>query len=255
MARLLDLLIPAGTAILSIRLFGAGLHRRYRIFFIYLIFETLHLSVLELLGVKSDLYEKVWAVTEPVEWVFYFLLVVEIYSLVLEDYRGLSTVGRWVLIGAFLLALLASALSLLAPSAYNQQTRTMTYFIVADRAVYFSLLIFLISILFFLLRYPITLSRNIIIHSIVFSVYFIGNTVIYLVLSLAGYHSGPAVGYAVSAITLGTVVAWLMLMNPAGEKRKQSARPRWMPGREEALVSQLNYLNAALLKATHNRPK
>jgi hypothetical protein len=126
----------------------------------------------------------------------------------------------------------------------------MTYYFVAERAVYFSLLVFLISILVFLMQYPVALSRNIIVHSMVFSVYFLGNTVIYLLLSMRGYDSIPAVTYALSAITLAAVGAWLVLMNPAGEIRKVSLRPHWMPGKEEELVSQLNHLNAALLRAT-----
>jgi len=58
------------------------------------------------------------------------------------------------------------------------------------------------------------------------------------------------VAYALSAITLAAVGAWLVLMNPAGELRKLRLRPHWMPGKEEELVSQLNHLNAALLRVT-----
>jgi hypothetical protein len=37
-------------------------------------------------------------------------------------------------------------------------------------------------------------------------------------------------------------------LTPAGEIRKVRLRPQWMPGKEEELVSQLNHLNAALLR-------
>jgi hypothetical protein len=249
-ARILDLLIVAGTAILSVRLFATGLYRRYRVFFFYLIFATLHVVALDMIGSKANTYEKVWVLTEPLEWLFYVLVVLEISALVLEDYRGLSTVGRWALVTAVLVALLASGISLMAPSQLTTQGQLMRYYYVAERAVYFSLVVFLLSILGFLMQYPITLSRNIIVHSMVFSVYFLGNTVIYLLLSLRGKGSIPAVSYALSGITLAAVGAWLVLMNRAGEIRKLSLRPQWMPGREEQLVSQLNHLNAALLRAT-----
>jgi len=39
-------------------------------------------------------------------------------------------------------------------------------------------------------------------------------------------------------------------LNRAGEVRQLTLRPQWMPGREEELVSQLNHLNVALLRAT-----
>jgi hypothetical protein len=255
MASMLNLLIVAGTAVLSVRLFASDLYRRYRIFFFYLIFATLHVGVFACLTPGGRAYEQVWVLTEPVEWLFYVLVVLEIYALVLQDYRGLSTVGRWALITAVLVALLASAISLMAPSQLTGQGHLIRYYYVAERAVNFSLVVFLLSILVFLMQYPITLSRNIIVHSMVFSIYFLGNTVLYLLLSMSRIGSMTVTVYSLSAITLAAVGAWLVLLNPAGELRKLRLRPQWMPGREEELVSQLNNLNAALLRATGNRPK
>jgi hypothetical protein len=112
------------------------------------------------------------------------------------------------------------------------------------------LVVFLLSILAFLMQYPISLNRNVIVHSMVFSVYFLGNTVIYLLLSMRGTRSIPAITSALNMITLAAVGAWLVMLNPAGELRKLSLRPHWMPGREAELVSQLSNINAALLRAT-----
>lgn len=249
MAGIFDWLIVAGTAVLGVRLFILDLHRRYRVFFSYLIFATLRLGVFSSLPQGSGAYQKIWVLTEPLEWLFYVLVVLEIYSLVLEDYRGLSTVGRWALITAVLIALLASGLSLMAPSQ-SIQSHLMRYYYVAERAVYFSLVVFLLSILGLLLQYPIALCRNIVVHSMVFSIYFLGNTVLFLLLSMRGFAVHTEVSDAFRMITLGAVGTWLVMLNPAGELRKLTLRPRWMPGREEELASQLNHLNAALLRAT-----
>jgi|HubBroStandDraft_6_1064221.scaffolds.fasta_scaffold456706_2 hypothetical protein len=256
MAGILNLLIVVGTAILSVRLLATGLFRRYRVFFVYLVFATVQSGVLSSMSQRSNFYQKIWVLTEPVQWLLYVLVVLEIYALVLQDYRGLSTAGRWTLIAAVVVALLASCLTLAAPSQLTGQGHLMHYYYVAERAVYFSLAVFLLTILGFLMQYPITLNRNVIVHSMVFSVYFLGNTVLYLVLSMRGMASAPqlqafifVVGYALDVITLASIAAWLALMNPAGELRKVSLRPQWMPGREEQLVSQLNHLNAALLRA------
>jgi hypothetical protein len=255
MARILDLLMVAGTAALSIRLFATGLYRRYRVFCVYLVFATLHSGIFISLNQKSNAYQKIWVLTEPLEWLLYILVVLEIYALVLQDYRGLSTAGRWILIAAVVVALSASAGSLVVPSQLTGQGSLMRYYYVAERAVYFSLAVFLLSILGLLMQYPITLSRNIVVHSMVFSVYFLGNTVFYSLLSLRGKGSIPIVTYALPGITLVAIGAWLVLMNRAGERQMLRIRPQWMPGREEELVSQLNHLNAALLRATGNRPK
>jgi len=250
MTRILDLLMVAGTAVLSVRLFTIELDRRYRVFFFYLIFETLRNGLLAGLGSSSGAYQKIWVLTEPIDWVLYVLVVLEIYALVLADYRGLSTAGRWALIASVAIALLASGLTLIAPSQYTAQGPLMRYYYVADRAVYFSLVVFLISILLFLMQYPIVLSRNIVVHSMVFSVYFLGNTVIYLILTMRGRAALPGVSLALSGVTVAALGAWLVLLNRAGEIRKVSLRPHWMPGKEEELVSQLNHLNAALLRVT-----
>jgi hypothetical protein len=250
MPHILELVIVAGTAILSIRLFTSGLYGRYRAFFSYLIFTALHDGVLTIPKPTGKLYYLIWTRTEPVEWLFFALVVLEIYALVLQDYKGLSTVGRWALIAAVVLALLASGLSVMAPSHDTIQGPLLRYYYVAERGVYFSLAVFLLTILGVLMQYPIGLNRNILVHSIVFSVYFLADTVIYLLLSTLGHGAWSAVRLALDAITLGALVTWLAMLNPAGELRKQSLRPAWMPGREEELVSQLNHLNAALLRAT-----
>jgi hypothetical protein len=255
MARVLDLFILAGTAILGVRLFATGLYRRYRVFFSYLIFATLRLGVVACVRPTSDAYQKFFVLTEPMEWLLFVLVVLEIFALVLQDYRGLATVGRWALITAVLIALVASGLSLMAPSQLTIQGHLMRYYYLAERAVYFSLVVFLLSILGLLMQYPITLSRNVIVHSMVFSVYFLGNTVLYLLLSMLQRETIPTITYALDAVTLVALGAWLVMLNPAGEVRKVRLRPNWMPGREEELVSQLNHLNAALLRATGNRPK
>lgn len=250
MTRILDLFPVACTAILSVRLFTNGLYRQYRVFFYYLIFATLHVGVLASLESQSNAYQYIWVLTEPLEWLFYVLVVLEVYTLVLQDYQGLATVGRWALIAAVLVALLASGFILMAPSQSVQKSHVMRYYYVAERAVYFSLVVFLLTILGILMQYPITLSRNIVVHSMVFSIYFLGNSVVYLMLSVRGKVLMAVVGYAISAITVATVGAWLVLLNPAGELRKLRLRPHWMPGREEELVVQLNQLNIALLRAT-----
>ncbi|HTQ58011.1 MAG TPA: hypothetical protein VMI94_26280 [Bryobacteraceae bacterium] len=252
MAGILNSVFVAATAALGFRLLTVGLYRRYRAFFIYLLFAAVREGVLSALNPSSNEYYYIWAYTEPVEWVLYVLVVLELYSLVLQDFQGLATVGRWALIAGVVLAVAASGLSLIAPSQHTDQGHLMMYYYVAERAVYFSLVVFLLTILGFLLQYPITLNRNIIVHSMVFSVYFVSITILYVVLSTRGLGQEMVqrVGYVMNAINIAAMGVWLVMLNSAGEVRKQQLRPAWMPGREEDLVNQLNHLNTALLRAT-----
>lgn len=167
-----------------------------------------------------------------------------------HDYPGLYTVGRWLLIVAVSVALLASGFSLIIPSHFTLQGHLMAYYYVAERAVYFSLVVFLFTILALLTRYPITLNRNTITHSVVFSAYFFSNTAIFLLLSTRGFAMVSIAAYGIQAVNLGALGTWLAMLNTAGEQRQHRLRPAWMPDREEEMLSQLNRLNLALLRVT-----
>ena len=252
MAGILNLVFVGAAAVLSGRLIISGLSSRYRAFLAYLIFAAVQEAILSSLDQSKNPYYYVWAYTEPIVWVLFVLVVLELYSLVLHDFQGLATIGRWALIVAFLVALAASGVSLIAPAQHSEQGRLITYYFLAERAVYFSLVVFLLTILGFLFQYPITLSRNLTVHSMVFSVYFVSTTIIYGVLTARGLR-GELVqswGNALNCVNIGALGVWLVMLTPAGEKSKQRMRPAWMPGREEELVNQLNHLNAALLRAT-----
>jgi hypothetical protein len=103
-----------------------------------------------------------------------------------------------------------------------------------------------------LMRYPITLNRNVIIHSVVFSAYFLSNTAIFLLLSTRGFGAIRLAIFATQAVNLGALGTWLAMLNKAGEQRRQRLRPAQMPGREERLIGQLNGLNMLLLRAARN---
>lgn len=154
---------------LAARLYGAGFYKRYHCFFTFLVFETLRDVALTPLPNASAAYQIIWVFTEPLEWMFYVLVVLEIYEFVLHEYRGLATVGRYSLLTAIGVAMAAASLTLLAPSHAPERSPLMSYYYVAERAASFSFAIFLITNLALVMHYPIVLPRNIIVHSIIFS--------------------------------------------------------------------------------------
>ena len=236
----------AANAMLAARLCLSGLGRLYRSFFLFLIFEFLRNLAILPLDPRGRAYYKIWVLTEPMEWIFCVLVVLEIYSLVLADYRGLRAAGRWCLMLAVAVSLVGAALTLAAPVHAVEQSQLMTYYYVAERAVYFSLAVFLLTILALLMRYPIVLNRNIIAHSLIFSIYFVGNTCSYQLLTASGFRMIGVVRLAIALVGVVSLGAWLAALSRAGEQRRQQLHPAWMPGREEELVGQLRRLNFAL---------
>ena len=82
-----------GSMLMVLNFYRTGLYRRYPIFFAFFIFRIPNSIWPFFLDVSSALYQKVWILTEPIEFGFYVLMVVELYKLVLEKYKGLYSLG------------------------------------------------------------------------------------------------------------------------------------------------------------------
>jgi hypothetical protein len=186
---------------------------------------------------SSGTYQKVWVLSQPAEWSFYAWVVLELYSLVLEDYRGLLTVGRWSVMAAVSAAVLESVCSLAVPPRITRQGLLMAYCYVAERAVYLSLGVFLVTSLALLGRYPITLNRNTIIHSVVFSLYFLSNMVMFLLLSAGGCALIRLATLGIQIVNLAVLGTWLATLSVAGEQRRQRQRPDTANGQEQILLA------------------
>jgi hypothetical protein len=250
---LLKIVSLLGSALTALKLFKSGLYRRYRVFFAYFVFRLVNGMWPIFLDVKSPKYFYFWVLTEPVLWVFYILMVFELYRLVLENHKGLYTLGRWAMYIGIGLSVIISALSLLPriTPAMPQQSRIIGYFFAAERGIDLSLAIFILLILFFLSRYPVPLSRNVVVHAVVYSIYFLSNTLVFLLKSLFGLRQMDEVNLLLMCASSGCVVAWLVLLTPKGEKTRTSAQ-RFGPEHEERVLQQLDSLNATLLKVSRN---
>src|SRR5450759_711747 len=117
-----------GSVLMVLKLYRTGLYRRYPIFFAFFIFRILNSIWPFFLEVSSPLYQKVWVLTDPIGLGFYVLMVVELYKLVLEKYKGLYSLGRWALYVSLAVSVSISVISLLPrikPSA-PQRSRIMS---------------------------------------------------------------------------------------------------------------------------------
>jgi len=93
-----------------VQLLRTGLARKYPVFFLYFLLRTPYVLAPIILGVKSPTYFKFWLWADPIFCVLYILVVFELYRLVLANYKGLHTVGRWAMyvISAISVAISAS---------------------------------------------------------------------------------------------------------------------------------------------------
>jgi hypothetical protein len=240
-----------GSVLMVLKLYRTGLYRRYPIFFAFFIFRIPNSIWPLFLETSSDIYQKVWVLTDPVGLGFYVLMVVELYKLVLDKYKGLYTLGRWVLYISLAISVSISVVALLPrikPIA-AQRSRVMSYLLATERGIDTALAIFIILILCFLSFFPVKLSRNVRVNALVFSIFFLSNTFVLLMRSLFGKHLIDQVNTVLLGVTAASVVAWLALLRTAGEDLRLAPVPSG-PEHESRLLTHLDSLNAALLRAS-----
>jgi hypothetical protein len=250
-------LIACGVGSLAaFRLYSQSLHRRYRFLFVFLCFQVVRSFGLLAIGWwwpfrPHNAYAWTWVRTEPFVFLVNILVVLELYFLVLQNYKGLQTVGRWLFLIAMTLAVLISGLSVL-PSwgSPTEKVPVVFYLSLIGRGVFFSLVLFILLILFFLSWYPISLSRNLVIHAGVCTVVLISHSMGFLVRNVQGHTVNHAVNVANLLVSILCWAAWMLLLTRQGEATKMVVRREWTAEDEKRLVNQLTAINSSLLRST-----
>ena len=247
----LELVIMIATALASFRLWRTGLYRRYPALFALLLrYFLLYLLLLFWFSdLRSAAYQKFYAINSPLGWLLEILVVRELYSLVLEKFKGLATLGRWFLYAALSVSVLLSALALLPQirSGTNQRSVLLGYYYAAERGIDCSLLIFLLLLLFWLSRYPVPLSRNLLIHSVVYTTLFLSSSVGLFARVFFGFQLSRSVSAFLLGVLAACVLTWLICLSEQGEEVRLSV-PRFGPEEEKRILNQLEALNSTLLR-------
>ena len=247
----LELVIMAACALASFKLLRTGLYRRYLALSGYLIFSFLfYLLVLFWFSdLRSAGYQKFYIITQPLALVFHILVVRELYTLVLEKFKGLATLGRWFQYAGLTISLLISGLTLLPRmrSGVAQRSVLLGYYYGIERGVDFALLVFLLLLLVWLSRYPVPLSRNLLIHSMVYSTLFLSGSVGLFARVFFGFQLSRSVSTLMLGVFAACVLTWLICLSERGEEVRLSV-PRFGPEEEKRILNQLEALNSTLLR-------
>lgn len=245
----LDWLVLSGAFLTAIKLLRTGLHRQYRVLFAYFIFRTFEGIYPLFMNVSSRYYFWLWIATAPIVWTFYILIALELYRKVMMPYRGLYTLGRWLMAVNIAVSVFLSALALMPrlTKATPVRSKLMGYVTAADRGVELSVAIFLLLMILCLSRYPVQLSRNVIVNTLVFATYFLANSIGMLLHSLFGLKLGPEINVTLQAVSVGCMAVWLFYVNARGEEVQVQAY-RIRPEHEERILIRLDSLNKTLLE-------
>lgn len=233
---------------------GTGVHRVYRGFFVYLLFRVLRSGGLSFLDPSRGRYFEVWVCTEPLVWILFGYAVFELSSIALGDYRGLASLSRKTLVAGVATCLVASVATLVVDASQSRGDFPLLLAAnLARRAIYSTLTLYLLLLAGFLLWFPVPVTRNLLLHTVLLFFYSLTGTALLFVRNLLGPSVIPQVSTALLTANMFCLAGWLCL-NRAGERRPAGMRPHWRPETERHLLDQLSALNTILARSAANRP-
>jgi hypothetical protein len=248
-ARSLSLLSMLGTTALAVRLVVEKLHPIYPFFFAWLVAEVLRAAALLTMRSRSAIYAWTYVFTEPIIWLFYFLIVWELYSLVLKAHPAIASTGKRVMLAGMGVALLFVANSLRGDLSNPEQPFPILLVVhVAGRAVVSTLGAFLLLVTLVLVVFPIQLSRNTLYYCVGYAIFFCAKAIVLICRNVMG---PEIVQYAsIANLLVANVCIFLLLgsLNREGEAVPRAVGQRWSPAEAERLLSQLKTINDTLTR-------
>ena len=235
---------------LLVKIYFEPILHRYRYFAIYLAVMAVRGIVLLIVPKDTTLYGWVFILSAPIVWVCYILVITELYSLVLAEYKGIATFGRYTLAVALGLAVLLAGSTLVFDlSSQAEKFPILLAVFATERWVISSLVILLIIITAVLLWFPMPLSRNVVVHSLVYFLYFLSKALALFFRNIVGPTAIDLMNTVVMCTAAACLMIWLVFLNREGERRVVKNRIQWNLDAQERLLSQLDSINASLLRS------
>ncbi len=242
------LTVPA-RALVLLRLYTLRLHNPYRAFFAYLVLSLLRTALLLPFSPQSKIYLDIYVFTQPAIWLFYILVVAELYSLVLKNYPGISSLWRWLFFAALGVAVVVSMLTVLPNGVGDPKTiPVLHYYLLISRGILTTLAVFLPLLMALAAGFCIPLTRNLLTHCFIFTAYFFTNNIAYFYYQLGGKRTAYIATLLVLGIESVCLFCWVFLLSSTGEKRTTSLNLGRSPAHEKMLLGKLASFNESLLR-------
>jgi hypothetical protein len=239
----LFLIQEAALLVLIVRLWNAGLHRVYPYFFGYLLADFIEEAIFWAIPYRSRSYVYFWLVSEGIDACFYALIVSELYKIVLRDLPGIASISRRYLKVTLAIAIATSLLLLRLEEA---PANVVSTFLVIERAIVFSVVIFILLVTAFLVYYPISLNRNVVAYSVGYAVYFLCKATGLFIRTL-GHYVLREINTILIAVSAACLVFWAITLSRRGEERLVVVGHQWNRDDEQRLLSKIRAINDNLV--------
>lgn len=249
-----ELMEASGAAVAVARLVYLKLARRFRALFAYLVFLAAMETDFGSLSQASKYYFWSYVALEPLECMFGIMAVRELLALTFNDYPGIRTFGRWVMYAgmAFAVGISLFLAGFFWTNTASGRAHSHVYYLeLSKRSIVFSLAFVIVTILIFLSKYPLYLSRNTLVSSAFFSILFLSEASRLLVDGLAPQLNNRYVDWTENIFTSLCLFGWAILLKP--ESQQLPARIKVPGPQEDHLLQQLNALNRLMTRAAKKK--
>lgn len=207
----------AAQGLLSVYLLSTGLWRYYRLFAVYLLIALIRSAALFRLDFHTDTYALVWFWSELVILSLLALVVFEIYTASIKNYRTDYSEGAYILFAALLIAICFSFGGTLFDGHATGWKQLHHAVLVARRCVLTILLVFMLAVIWLFRRFPAPTSSNLRAHRRVTAIYLAQLAAAQLAMTA----NQPSWIVPVNTFGLGTsivcFIAWGSLLRISGE--------------------------------------
>src|SRR5271170_2151372 len=222
----LALLQIAALLALCTKLWWSGLYKIYVFFFSFLVLELLQALVPVLVPLQSRLYRDLFVASDGLIVAFDALVVLELYSIILGNLRGIASVARHYIKITLALAILISLL----PLRIEKTPNTLTgYLFIFERPILSSLVVFVLLICGFLVYYPVPLGRNVMVYLTGYALYFLTTATTAFINNL-GYFWNRQKSNVDMGIAVACQVFWLLALSRRGEHKRVVLGHQWNLG-------------------------
>ncbi len=187
----------------------------------------------------------------PIDAVLMVAAVREMFNMVFSRYPAIRNVGRTAMYVAVTLVVTLSYLLPALVGRYEGKKGPSYYMLIMERSTVFTLVLFILVILFFLSRYPLQLPRNFTVSCSLFCTMFLSQAVVQVIQTTSRDRmADPSLNLAQVIVSIICLICWTLLLQPAAKDTVPSVRPNVES--EEELLSQLESLNRLLSGATRH---
>ena len=249
-------LVIALTGAVLIKLLLSGLFKVYKLLFCYLGLSLFSSLAALTVSYNSPAYADLYVSSETARILLAALLVVEIYSLALENTPALARFGRNVVGYILLAAMIVPAVAVfLDNSRSGEPYPYLRLFHLFEQTMNGTIAIFLILISFFMAWFPVRLRRNVIAYISGFIVWTLTNSAVaHLVIqfreNLLAVRTISSIRMCIVAGCLGF---WMAVFKREGEARTAVVGHLWNRAEAERLTEQLDALNNGLARLRKGR--